>query len=212
LIHEKNPTSKISCQCPFKLMTFNIQSIAAKFDEFKDLISSLATSGCSPEIIALQEIWSVPDPSFYTLKGYQSPLFSLRKNGQGGGVGLYVKNGLAFSTNKTCSIFIDKLYESHLINLSMPNGKKVLVGSIYRPNSNYSNLSHSEQFSQFELLLNTLSSIDPLSPSIILGDFNLDVLKYGSNSQVTTYIDSLFTSGFLQTVSRPTRCTGQSAL
>ncbi len=36
--------------------------------------------------------------------------------------------------------------------------------------------------------------------TIILGDTNLDALKYGSNDQVTTYIDSLFAAGFLQTI------------
>ena len=46
---------------------------------------------------------------------------------------------------------------------------------------------------------------------ITSGDTNLDALKYGSNDQVTTYLDSLFTSGFLQTITRPTRCTSHSA-
>jgi len=44
-----------------------------------------------------------------------------------------------------------------------------------------------------------------------VGDFNIDALKYGSIDSVTSYIDTLFTTGFLQTVTLPTRCTSHSA-
>ena len=47
--------------------------------------------------------------------------------------------------------------------------------------------------------------------SFILGDFNLDVLKYNSNEFVSEYIDNVFSHGFLQLVNKPTRCTSNSA-
>ena len=46
---------------------------------------------------------------------------------------------------------------------------------------------------------------------MLLGDFNIDALKYTSSEFVSTYIDSLFSSGFLQTITKPTRCTNRSA-
>lgn len=45
----------------------------------------------------------------------------------------------------------------------------------------------------------------------IAGDINLDVLKYQNNSFVTEYVDLLFSFGTLQLISKPTRCTLNSA-
>ena len=47
--------------------------------------------------------------------------------------------------------------------------------------------------------------------SFILGDLNLDVLKYNSNEFVSNYIDNIFSHGFLQLVTKPTHCTSNSA-
>ena len=83
---------------------------------------------------------------------------------------------------------------------------------IYRSNSKYLTLTATEQITQFnENLLNILSQIELTNQTIIVADTNIDALKYGSVDSVTSYIDSLFTSGFLQTVTLPTRCTSHSA-
>jgi hypothetical protein len=39
----------------------------------------------------------------------------------------------------------------------------------------------------------------------------INVLKYDSSTQASTYIDTLFASGFLQIITKPTRCTAHSA-
>ena len=78
---------------------------------------------------------------------------------------------------------------------------------------NHPTLSSSEQFLQFfELLTNLLDDFsDKNIPVYLLGDFNLDVLKYGIVKQVSEYIDLLFSFGFLQLIIKPTRCTPHSA-
>jgi hypothetical protein len=109
-------------------------------------------------------------------------------------------------------VFIEKLYESLFIEIQTSNGKKAIIGSIYRPNTKYSNLTLTEQFNQFnDLLISTLSTINPSCETFLLGDINLDALKYNLSTHVTTYIDSLFACGFLQTITKPTRCTEHSA-
>jgi endonuclease/exonuclease/phosphatase family metal-dependent hydrolase len=73
-------------------------------------------------------------------------------------------------------------------------------------------MTSAEQFTQFnEILINTLSSLNTNVDTYLLGDFNIDVLKYESSKQVSTYIDNLFSLGFLQTITKPTRCTDTSA-
>jgi hypothetical protein len=68
-----------------KLLSLNIQSLPAKYNELRSFIISLSTNNCAPEIIALQEIWQVIDASHFPLPGYQPLLFTTRSKGQGGG-------------------------------------------------------------------------------------------------------------------------------
>ena len=194
------------------LFTLNIQSLPAKFTEFQELITLFDKNDRSPEVICLQEIWNIPDPSAFSIPGYQPLIFSCRQSTQGGGVAIYLKNGISYKPLPALSTFIDKLFESIFIEISLTNGKKFTIGSLYRSNTQYSNLTPNEQFSQFnEILLNVLSLIDSSHPTYILGDFNLDVLKYNHHHNITSYIDTLFTCGFIQTITKPTRCTSHSA-
>jgi hypothetical protein len=63
-----------------------------------------------------------------------------------------------------------------------------------------------------ELLSNLCSDFsDYNSPIYTLGDFNLDVLQYANSTQVTEYIDLLFSFGLIQIVANPTRVTLNSA-
>ena len=60
------------------------------------------------------------------------------------------------------------------------------------------------------MLSNLLDSTGEI-PTYICGDFNLDILKYNSCANVSCYIDTLFSQGFIQTITMPTRCTSHSA-
>jgi len=61
----------------------------------------------------------------------------------------------------------------------------------------------------FANLLNKLTDCN--TPLLLLGDLNLDLLKYSQNRQVTDYVDLLFSFGFLQLIMRPTRLSSNSA-
>ena len=51
----------------------------------------------------------------------------------------------------------------------------------------------------------------PNCPTYIFGDTNIDCIKYGICSNSTDFVDLLFSHGMLQAVSKPTRCTLNSA-
>jgi len=67
------------------ILSFNIQSLAAKYSELKDLIILLSPTNSCPDIICLQEIWSVMDADQFPLPGYQPLIYTTRNNSQGGG-------------------------------------------------------------------------------------------------------------------------------
>jgi hypothetical protein len=57
------------------IMSFNIQSLSAKFHEFCELLDECSSKNASPDIILLQELWQIVDPCIFAIKGYQPLIF-----------------------------------------------------------------------------------------------------------------------------------------
>ena len=89
----------------FFVMSLNVQSLNAKFDDLKALLDSLTYSKC-PDIICMQELWQFPEKRDFSLAGYQ-PLFYKLRSGtvQGGGVGIFVTNGLNCTIDLNSTVF-----------------------------------------------------------------------------------------------------------
>jgi Reverse transcriptase (RNA-dependent DNA polymerase)/Endonuclease/Exonuclease/phosphatase family len=196
-----------------KIMSLNIQSLTAKFSELKNLIASLQINNCEPDILCLQELWQFNTDVDFSIAGYHPLLYKIRSNNvQGGGVGIYVKNVYNFTHLSAVSVFHDRLFESIFCEISI-GPKKIVIGSIYRPTKSVYNFSPAVQFEQFcEILTNVTSEIQKSNKEMyLLGDLNIDVLKYKSCNLANTYVDLLFSNGLLQVVTKPTRCTNSSA-
>ena len=196
-------------------MSFNVQSLPAKFAEFNMFITQLGLNNCNPDVICIQETWQLGDESLYNITGYHPPSFKLSNpSTQGGGVGIYVKTGVPYKVLSNISVFNDKVVETIFVEITLPKNKKIIVSSsIYHPNSKHTSLSEKNQFQIFlETLNNIMADISDSGKEVfLLGDFNLDVLKYLENEFVTDYIDNVFTYGLLQVIKRPTRCSLNSA-
>jgi hypothetical protein len=227
-VSNESPYSDVNIQCTYTnetdfikshntakmpfVLSLNIQSLMAKFNDFSSLIINLTNSKRAPTFICLQEIWQVPDSDFVTLPGYQPLIYKCRSNNvQGGGVGIYVLNNISFSINDLLSVFVDRVYKSIVIDTTL-NGKKFTIGSIYRPGTHPS-LSSNVQFNEFfEISSHIFEKCSNLKSSLALyGDINIDCLKYNLNNFAMEYVDLLFSYGLLQLVNRPTRCTVTSA-
>jgi endonuclease/exonuclease/phosphatase family metal-dependent hydrolase len=197
----------------FSMFSLNVQSLSSKYNDLKELINYMGSYSCSPDIICLQETWKIFDSAYFTIPNY-SPLYvKSRENRQGGGVGLYFKNGLQFCILNEKSIFMEFVIETIVAEVLLPNRKKIAVVSIYRPATPHPTLSQKDQFEQFlELLTNLINELQNLYSDIyIMGDLNIDVLKYESVSSVQDYVDLLFSFGLLQIITRPTRCAQNTA-
>jgi exonuclease III len=94
-------------------MSFNIQSISAKFSEFFNFVALLQSNNCAPDVICLQELWQFPNDVNFSLPGYHPLVYELRKGGvQGGGVGIFIRDVYNFSVLNNLSVFHDRLFES----------------------------------------------------------------------------------------------------
>jgi len=193
-------------------LSLNVQSLPAKFNELEELITFLKNNRCEPDFICLQETWRIIDQSQFNIEGYNLEIKSRSSNVQGGGVGIYVKKGIRYNILKESSIFIDKVLESLFLEIH-DESSKYIVGSVYRPNSVHPNLTSNEQMNQFmELFSNQIAHLSSLNATVhIMGDFNLDLLKYNESNFIQNYADMFFSSGFLQLIMKPTRCTSNTA-
>ena len=194
----------------FTVLTLNIQSLPSKFSELTEFIDSFTSC---PEIICIQETWNVVDNSFFPLQNYHPLETNLRSNARGGGVGIYIKEHLSYTVLKPYSVFVERIFESIITEVSTANNKKIVVGSIYRPGTGVPGMTFTEQFRQFaDILTNLLAELGGSYDQVFLyGDFNLNALDLANNKFVSEYIETVFTHGFLQIITKPTRVSGNSA-
>ncbi len=104
-------------------------------------------------------------------------------------------------------MFIPHIIESLFVELII-NNKPVIVGVIYRPNTppkaDLDVFMHS--MVELECLLRTQHN-----DSYLVGDINIDLLKFSNNAKTNEYLENTFTHGFIPLITKPTRITPYSA-
>jgi exonuclease III len=152
---------------------------------------------------------NIADPDLFCLPGYHRPLFKLRDQKQGGGVAIYVKDIYTFLPIDKYSSHVDKVFESLFVEVRSVCKKRYIIGNIYRTNAKFTSLSERHQFDTFiDFLNNVLADCNESNfPTYIAGDFNINVLNYDHDNLATEHVNSVFLHGFLQIVTKPTRCT-----
>ena len=157
------------------------------------------------DVLCLTETWlstsSVPTGScLVNIPGFQAPIRCDRSDRRGGGVAIYVKNGISATTVK----FHDKL-ESACIKISSSKRKHAYIVTIYRP----------PKVNPTDFITHLQSGIDNLTTSAsssicILGDFNAKHSSWwnGQNTDEAgkTLFDFASVNGLTQLVAGATRC------
>jgi len=148
------------------IMHLNIQSLRPKLD-------ILEVEAHPYDVLVLTETWlnsSIPDDDI-ALLNFQQPFRCDRSNRLGGGVAIYVREGI--NATKRSDLSINGL-ESLWVELS--TGKhRFLLGGVYRPpdaNNDYWTLLEHNLDQAFTL---------PYDNIIITGDFNMNVLSQTPN-------------------------------
>jgi len=167
------------------------------FDEFLHLINSLDVSF---DIICLSEIWSTNLLLFSCILLDYEFNFDLPKAGIVGGVGLFTHKSLKIKLRN--DLYINSSSNNKIENIWMEvskSNKKFIIGCLYRhPNSFISDFC--------QLIETPLCKINKCKyPCILLGDINVDMLKFSASPAVCDYIDCLISNNFLPTLLFPTR-------
>ena len=139
-----------------------------------------------------------PVASLVNIPGFQPPFRRDRLHGRGGGVAVYVRNGLnAVSTNMLTDL------ECVKITLHLPGKEKVSVVAVYRP----PNFDCSSFVSELDSILTTRNSDSYIT--CVVGDFNAKLSTWwnGQPSDVhgVALSSLMYDHGLAQMVEGPTR-------
>ena len=121
-----------------------------------------------------------------------------------GGVGIYVKSNLI--ANKRDDLCInDEDFETVWIEIENPKAKNILCCCAYRhPNSDISKFND-----YFQMTLSNLAKENKLIA--VMGDFNIDLLKYDSHTPSNDFVNMMFSYHFQPSILHPTRITDTSS-
>lgn len=202
----KNPNFNKS----FSLFHLNINELKPHFDLFK-INMKLAKLNFS--VIVITETWlNHLTYDLFELEGYnmvntgRDCISNLRP---GGGISIGIKTDLIYKTrpdlNFSCSYLIS---ESSFIEIENINGKNIIIGGIYRHKEDTK--KNIETYIEFlETSINKIKKENKVL--YLIGDTNLNLLKYENKSSITEYLDTLFSHALLPMITSPTRITPNSS-
>ena len=121
----------------FSVLSLNIRSLAGNFNKLQNFLPTFGKA--APTIICLQEIWNSPLMENFQLENYHPLTFAARscsgRGAPGGGVGLFLSKNFQFELLPDLSIFQPRIFESIFIKIKLASNKFLIVGNIYRPNT-----------------------------------------------------------------------------
>ena len=192
----------------FSLLSLNCCSLNAKFDQLQIYVDMIEQSGCKLDAICLQETWlsHSNDVSLIQLAGYNL-IYRESICSTHGGVAIYLRENFEFSEMPSyghADIWDGQFLEIH--DKNDKNLRKLVIGNIYRPprNSidNYTTFTNELN----EILYNFSRTKKEV---VIVGDFNLDLLKIHSNDHIKEYFECILSNGFLPKITLPTHLTNR---
>ena len=160
------------------------------------------------DILGISEIFKCQDDERLSLPGYHKLITQCRDDGLRGGVGLFIKDNINYNVREDISVFTPHIFESLFIEIIQQNKKNTVVGVIYRPTT--------EPRADIDIFASTLFDLMDLvnietKHCVIMGDMNIDLLKFGYHNKTSDHLDNIFSHGFLPTITKPTRISHTSA-
>ena len=195
----------------YKLISLNCQSLNSKYEEINIFFKEFCS--CDFHAICLQETWLTDqsDVQLLQLNGYK--LISKGKSSsEHGGVAIYLKTFLKYTvlsidskSNLWDGLFLEILIEDSCI----PHIRKsLIVGNIYRPPR--------DRIDDWRTFIAELDEIlfdfqRTNRDVVLVGDFNIDLLKLKEKSIINDYFETILSNSFIPKITLPTRITNNTA-
>ena len=182
----------------------NCQGLKSHWDSFLYILQELSGGSSSFYIIWVTKLYSMSEGEC-GLNGYHPMEFQTRTNttDSRGGVAMYIKETYKYKHRPDLSIFIPNIFEYIFIEIQS-NNKNILTGTIYRPNTppkaDIDIFMHN-----IRQLQTTLS--DENENVIMMGDINIDLLKFSTHNKTNEFMDNTFAQGYIPIITKQTRVT-----
>ena len=190
-------------------LQLNIRSILTHQHELKQLLWILEKKNSKIDVVLLCETFLTKNTiSMVNIPGY-THIGNIRTEKKGGGVSILLKEGMSYKRRKDLDVFQEGQTESIFIEILSKNGKKIIIGSMYRlPNSkieqfsnNIIDIVHKARNTRCRMILEIVISMD----------HNIDLLKGMQHMPTHKFIKDISSVNLLPTITCPTQITTQSA-
>ena len=196
-----NPTP-----CNISMFHINIRSLNANHSK---LLQLMITLDFNFDAIILSEVWAYNISMYKNLFPNYNFIYALPGNSSIGGIGAFIHNSFAVTERDDLKLNCatsDNAAESLFIELSK-NSYHCIIGCIYRhPNSNISKFTNC-----LESILQAPAILRCTIDCFLIGDLNIDALKYDAHNDTSKFLDMLICYNFLPLFLLPTRITDTSA-
>ena len=191
-------------QLQFCVLSLNIQSLNAKFDELVIFLHKLNESGCEFGAICIQETWLTvqSDVSLFKIDSYNL-ISQGKKCSAHGGLAIYLNDKLNY---KSLTLY-DKsdIFAAQFIEISGSDiHKPVIIGNMHRPtrdlNKNYETFIH-----EIGPILKELEKSN--TESNLSGDFNINLLNINEKPIFNEFLNTMISHSFYPKINLPTRLT-----
>ena len=186
----------------FSMIYINIASFSKHIDELRNLLSVLNHPF---DIIGITEtrLHDETPPANVDIERYEFK--HTPTNMQCGGAGMYIKSCHNSEVVKKLSKSIDDVSESLFIELKRDGKTNLIIGCIYMHHSPITFLN--------DFLKDALNYVSKQSSkiSVLMGDLNIDLVKYASDSNTGKLSDLLCSHSFRPLILQPSRVTSKTA-
>ena len=210
LYYEPDKISELLSETPsnFSIFCLNCQGLHAHWDSFYNLLREMTNDMYNFDVIGVTELFSMSSGECH-IDGYHELEFKTRNNlaTSRGGIGIYVKDTLEYIVRQDLSIFIPHVLESLFVEIGHGK-KKIIIGTVYRPNT--------YPKADIDVFIHTMNELQHIldrenSDVYIMGDINLDLLKFSSHGKTCEYLENTLSNGFLPLITKPTRISEYTA-
>ena len=192
---------KHDTESSFGMLHVNIASLNAHIEDLKTVLSRL-----KPEIdiigISEHKIKKDCKPSNnINIGGYDEFIFEPTGSTHGG-AGFYIKSGYDYLERKDLNLNSTSNFEAIFVEIILKDRKNLVVGCIYRhPSSDISVNEFAENY-----LESIMSKINKEKKEcVLMGDFNIDLLKSTGDNAASKFYNSLSSYFFTPFVLQPSR-------
>ena len=194
------------------LISLNCQSLNAKFPEIKLLLDTFGDLNKPIHVLCLQETWiencDLIDMAQFHVDNYQL-VTKNRYASAHGGLAFYIHKSWNFKIRQdtTDSPLWEEMFVD-IIDPRSPSNVKFSMGNFYRPP--HTTVAQLKLFIRY--FSQKLTELNSNNTAFVCGDYNINLLLVDSDEHSGSYFDGILGSGFLPSITLPTRLSDNSTL